>query len=246
MNIEKVDIELVKKNPENPRTISDDKLKKLIKSIKDFPEMLEIRPIVVDENMVVLGGNMRLDACKKAGIKEIPIIKWNELDEERKQEFIIKDNVGYGEWDWEILNAEWDMDLLGEWGMDVPSDKRPPESENPYTNKVEAPIYEPSEIKPNLIEGYDMTKYNELVERIEASDLTEEQKEFLRIGATRHIKFDYTKVADIYAHSDKEMQELIEDSALVIIDFEKAIELGYVRISEEIIKKYTDEYGDEE
>jgi hypothetical protein len=120
MNIEKVNIKDVILNPTNPRTIKDDKFKKLVKSIKEFPEMLEVRPIVVDNDMIVLGGNMRLKACISAGLTEIPIIKFNDLDEKRKQEFIVKDNVGYGEWDFEMLKNEWDTNLLIEWGLDLP------------------------------------------------------------------------------------------------------------------------------
>ena len=118
--IQKIKIELIKENPENPRIIKDNKFKKLVKSIKDFPEMLNIRPIVVDENMVILGGNMRLKACQKAGLKDVPIIIFENLSEERKKEFIVKDNVGYGEWDFNILNSDWDKEILFEWGMDLP------------------------------------------------------------------------------------------------------------------------------
>jgi hypothetical protein len=121
MIIEKVNIDLLKENPDNPRTIKGDKFKKLVKSIKDFPEMLEARPIVVDDDMIVLGGNMRLKACKDAGLKEVHIIRFVNLSDDKKREFIVKDNVGYGEWDWDILNVEWDVDLLQEWGLDVVS-----------------------------------------------------------------------------------------------------------------------------
>jgi DNA modification methylase len=92
---------------------------KLVKSIKDFPQMLEIRPIVVNDDMVVLGGNMRLKACKEAGLTEVPVIKASDLTEDQQREFIIKDNVGFGEWDWELLQDEWDTDLLDEWGLDL-------------------------------------------------------------------------------------------------------------------------------
>ena len=97
MNIEKVDIKTLVMNPNNPRTIRDDKFKKLVKSINEFPEMLDVRPIVVDEDMVVLGGNMRLKACLSAGLKEVSIIKFNDLDENRKKEFVLKDNQSFGE-----------------------------------------------------------------------------------------------------------------------------------------------------
>lgn len=120
MNITKVPISKVRANPNNPRIIKDDKFQKLVKSIQEFPQMLEIRPIVVNEDMIVLGGNMRLKACLEAGIKEVAIIKATDLTEEQQKEFIIKDNVGFGEWDWNDLANNWDSDKLEEWGLDIP------------------------------------------------------------------------------------------------------------------------------
>jgi hypothetical protein len=117
MQIEK--IQNVKLNPNNPRLIKDDKFKKLVQSIKDFPEMLNIRPIVVNQDMIILGGNMRYKACKEAGLKEIPIII-TELSEDKQREFLIKDNTSGGEWDWEVLANEWDSEQLEEWGLDIP------------------------------------------------------------------------------------------------------------------------------
>lgn len=119
MKSQKVNISQVKVNPNNPRLIKDDKFKKLVQSVKDFPEMLEIRPIVVNADMVVLGGNMRLKACKEAGLKEVPIIIADDLTEEQQREFLIKDNVSGGEWDFEMLANEWDVEQLEEWGLDV-------------------------------------------------------------------------------------------------------------------------------
>ena len=107
-------------NKTNPRFIKDDKFKKLVQSIKDFPQMLELRPIVVDSEMVVLGGNMRLKACQAAGLVEVPIIVAENLTLNQRQEFIIKDNVGFGEWDWDILANEWDALDLENWGLDLP------------------------------------------------------------------------------------------------------------------------------
>jgi len=112
-------ISAIKRNPNNPRILKDDKFAKLTQSIKDFPQMLDIRPIVVNDDMIVLGGNMRLKACKEAGLKEVPVIKVNDLTEEQQREFIIKDNVGFGEWDWDLLANEWDTDLLEDWGLDL-------------------------------------------------------------------------------------------------------------------------------
>lgn len=121
MKAELVNINKVRTNPNNPRIIKDDKFQKLVKSIQEFPQMLEIRPIVVNEDMIVLGGNMRLKACQEAGIKEIPIIKASNLTKEQQKEFIIKDNVGFGEWDWNDLANNWDAEQLEEWGMTIPN-----------------------------------------------------------------------------------------------------------------------------
>jgi ParB-like chromosome segregation protein Spo0J len=116
----KINISKVKPNAVNPRYIKDHKFKKLVKSIKSFPEMLEKRPIIVDENMIVLGGNMRLKASIEAGLKEVWIDIAEGWSEDQKKEFIIKDNVGFGEWDWDILANEWDAESLNEWGLEVP------------------------------------------------------------------------------------------------------------------------------
>ena len=117
--IEYLPIWKIKNNPNNPRLVKDDKFKKLVKSIKDFPEMLDKRPIIVNEDMIVLGGNMRLKACNEAGLKEVPVIVANWTQEQERQ-FIIKDNLGYGEWDWDIIANEWDADELNDWGLDIP------------------------------------------------------------------------------------------------------------------------------
>jgi len=123
---QQVKISKVKGNPNNPRIIKNDKFKKLVKSIQEFPEMLKLRPIVVDEDMMVLGGNMRLKASKDAGLKEVWIEVAEGLTEEQKKEFIVKDNVGFGEWEWDMLANEWDSSKLEDWGLDVwqnPDDK---------------------------------------------------------------------------------------------------------------------------
>jgi len=120
-----VKISEIKSNPNNPRLIKDDKFKKLVKSIQEFPEMLKLRPIVVNNEMIVLGGNMRLKACKEAGLKEVYILKADDLTVEQQKEFIVKDNVGFGEWDWDMLANEWDTEKLEEWGLDLPIDFNP-------------------------------------------------------------------------------------------------------------------------
>lgn len=120
METKKVKISKLKLNPSNPRFIRDDKYIKLKKSIEEFPEMLELREIIVDENYEILGGNMRFRAMKELGIKECIVKVATGLTDEKKREFIAKDNIGYGEWDWDILNNEWDVDLLESWGLDIP------------------------------------------------------------------------------------------------------------------------------
>lgn len=142
-----VNLKDIKPNPSNPRTIKDDKFKKLVASIKEFPQMLEIRPIVVNDDMVILGGNMRLKACKEAGLKQVPIIKASNLTEEQQREFIIKDNVGFGEWDWEMIANEWDVEKVTEWGLDIP-DFKPQEGV-----AVEDDFQVPDEIKTDIVLG---------------------------------------------------------------------------------------------
>jgi ParB-like chromosome segregation protein Spo0J len=125
----KVLIKDIKPNPNNPRLVKDNKFAKLVESVKGFPDMLNVRPIVVNKDMIVLGGNMRLKAMKEAGYKEanIEIVDWTE---EQQREFIIKDNIGYGEWDWNVIANEWDTDKLEEWGMNIPSFDSSEEIEN--------------------------------------------------------------------------------------------------------------------
>ena len=137
----------IKPNPNNPRLIKDHKFKQLVKSIQDFPQMLELRPIVIDENNMVLGGNMRLKACLEAGLTDVPVIHANNLSEEKKKEFIVKDNVGYGEWDWDDLANNWDAEQLTEWGLDIP---------NFELGKIEAEddgFDMPDEVKTDIVLG---------------------------------------------------------------------------------------------
>ena len=115
-----MDIKLIKPNPTNPRVIRDAKFKQLVHSIQEFPEMLDLRPIVVNEDMITLGGNMRLRACIEAGLTDVPVVIAKGLSEEQQQEFIIKDNVGFGEWDWDDLANNWDEANLKQWGLDFP------------------------------------------------------------------------------------------------------------------------------
>jgi DNA modification methylase len=181
MNAIRISIKDIKSNPNNPRIIKDDKFKKLVQSIIDFPRMLEIRPIVVNDEMVVLGGNMRLKACKEAGLKEIPVIKASDLTPEQQREFIIKDNVGFGEWDWAMLANEWDSDELQDWGLDIP------DFETKEIPEVEDDNYEiPNEIQTDIVIG----------------DLFE-------IGEHRLLCGDSTSVTDVEKLMNKKKAELL-------------------------------------
>jgi DNA modification methylase len=145
--MQRVPIGTIKNNPNNPRVIKDDKFKKLVQSIKDLPEMAEVRPVVVNTDMVVLGGNMRLKAMREAGWKDVPIqvVDW---DEDKQRQFIIKDNVSGGEWDWEMLANEWDTEELQEWGLDLP------DFDNAKELEAEEDDYEmPDELKTDIVLG---------------------------------------------------------------------------------------------
>jgi len=148
MQTQNLPLTKIKPNPSNPRTIKGDKFEKLVNSIQEFPRMLEIRPIVINDDNVILGGNMRLEACKKAGLKEVPVLKASDLSADEQRQFIIKDNVGFGEWDWDLLANEWDNEQLEEWGLDVwqPDDVTELEAEE---DDYEAP----SDIQTKIIEG---------------------------------------------------------------------------------------------
>jgi DNA modification methylase len=145
--MQRVPIGTIKNNPNNPRVIKDDKFKKLVQSIKDLPEMAEVRPVVVNTDMVVIGGNMRLKAMREAGWKDIPIqvVDW---DEDKQRQFIIKDNVSGGEWDWEMLANEWDTEELQEWGLDLP------DFDNGKELEAEEDDYEmPDQVQTDIVLG---------------------------------------------------------------------------------------------
>ena len=163
MKTEMVKITEIQKNPDNPRLIKNNKFEKLVQSIKDFPEMLNLRPIVVNNEMTVLGGNMRLAACKEAGLKNIPIIKADDLTEEQQKEFIIKDNVSFGEWDWDMLGNEWEGTELGDWGLDIPNFDTDQENEfNDLSDKIKNDFRIEIILKDE--ESQEKT-YNELIEK---------------------------------------------------------------------------------
>lgn len=160
MDIKELSISSLKLNASNPRFIKDDKFKKLVQSIKEFPTMLRIRPIIIDESFTILGGNMRYRASIEAGLKKVYTIQITDLSEQEKKEFIVKDNLGFGEWDWDILSNEWNMDDLLNWGLDIPDFDVDEEKQQKFnltikcTNRIEQ-----KELYDRLKdEGYDVKK----------------------------------------------------------------------------------------
>ena len=232
----------LKANPKNPRIIKDDKFKKLVKSLQEFPEMMEKRPMVcvtdVDGKLFPLGGNMRLKALQELKYKEIPdewVMLADEWTEEKRQEFVIKDNVGFGEWDWDELNADWDLQQLEEWGLDVPEKT---DTERLSELKFESIYYEPKE-KPNinLSDCIDSEKFDAKIEAIENSDLSNEKKEVLKMFAYRFLKIDFENVANYYFfNASEEEQKIMERLRLVLCDagLNGFIEDDILRAHEEI------------
>lgn len=225
------------KNPRNNEKAVD----YVAKSIKEFGFKV---PIVVDKNGVIIAGHTRYLASKKLGLEEVPVIYADDLSDEQVKAYRLADNKVSEQ-------ASWNEDLLLEelsgivnidmedFGFDLSIEDE--EEENPYTTKTDIPQYEITGAEPTLEECVDEYKVQELLEEIENSNVSEEQKEFLRKAATRHYGFNYKNVAEYYAHQDKEMQELMEKSALVLIDIDNAIANGYVKLSGELEEIFEDE-----
>lgn len=230
MQLEK--ISNVKLNPNNPRLIKDDKFKKLCQSIKDFPEMLELRPIVVNKDMIILGGNMRYKAAKEIGLKEIPVTI-ADLTEDQQREFLIKDNTSGGEWDWEVLANEWNAEELEEWGLDVPITKDLNEQD---LFDIEIPFYTPSAIVPDVNELANLDKTKNLIDKINSLEVDNELKEFLKVRASFFTDFNFQKIADYYSSQDEKIQEVFKDLGLVILAPKEALERGFVELSDSIFE----------
>jgi hypothetical protein len=217
MNTTKVPISSINLNPNNPRVIKDYKFEKLVRSIREFPKMLELRPIVVNEDNVILGGNMRYRACVEAGIENVYIVKAKDLTEAEQKEFIVKDNVSFGDWDFEVLANEWDIKDLEDWSVKVPTIK---DTELLSGLEYKSMYYEPKE-KPELKLEWclNLDKYNEKIKALDEFDLTDKQKETLKNFAYRFIKIDYESVANYYYfNATEEEQKAIERLRLVLTD----------------------------
>lgn len=235
LKIEYIDTEKLIPYINNPR-VNDNAVDKVAASIKEFGFK---NPIIIDKGNVIIAGHTRLKAAKKLGLKEVPTIKVEDLTEQQIKAFRIADNKTseFAEWDEELLKIELEG-IEGFTGFDDKEIKKllndVEDVENLYVDKAQTPQYEITGECPNIDELVDDRKTNYLIENIKNSNLGDKEKNFLIKAAQRHLVFNYSKIAEYYAHADKEMQELMEQSALVIIDYENAIENGFVELSKTI------------
>ena len=238
LQIEYVGINSIKPYENNAKEHPIEQIEQIKKSIQEFGNN---DPIAVWNNEIV-EGHGRYEALKQLGETSIPIIRLDNLSDEQRKAYTLVHNklTMNSDFDFEILAEELDSIAnidMEDFGFDLSmgsEDLSEDEEENPYTTKINIPQYEIKGEEPQIEELYDNTKYEELINNIKKSNVTEEQKDFLIKSATRHFGFNYSKIAEYYAHQDKEMQDLMEQSALVIIDFNDAIKNGYAEISKEI------------
>jgi hypothetical protein len=235
----------------NSRTHSPQQIKQIAASIKEFGF---INPIIVDDTNTIIAGHGRLAAAEHLQLETVPCVRVEHMTETQRRAYVIADNklaLNAG-WDEELLKIE--LDSLHEDGFNLEIagfdanelsaamglDDAAKESldANPYSQKIASPVYEMTGEKPRITDLYDDGKYKELVESINSAKIDSEQKQFLIAAASRHIVFNYAQIAEYYAHSSAECQELMENSALVIIDYKKAIEQGLVKITKDIEELY--------
>lgn len=217
----------------NAKKHPKEQVEQIANSIKEFGFT---QPVLIDENNNVIAGHGRILGAKKAGLKSVPTVCLNDLTEEQIKAYRLVDNkLNESEWDEVLLIqelSELDKDMMELFGFDLGEEIE--NEENKYTMKTNIPQYEIKGERPDIKEMVDTSVTKELIRKIKQSDVSEKEKRFLIFGAYRHLRFNYSKIAEYYAHADKEMQELMEDSALVIIDFEDAIAKGYVQLSEQV------------
>lgn len=253
-NLESIEIDALIPYARNSRTHSEAQVAQIAASIKEFGFT---NPILIDEDGGIIAGHGRTLAARKLGLSKVPCLRLSYLTDAQKKAYVIADNqlaMNAG-WNEELLKIEiehlkelnFDIGLLGfdnDFIKDL-FDEEDPDDENNYTQKVDAPTYEPSEIKPNIKDLFDDEKAFSLIEKIKTSKLPQAEKDFLMLTAGRHIVLNFQLIADYYAHSEPEMQTLMEDSALVIVDINDAISNGWVNLSEKIDAMYSEENSNE-
>ena len=254
--VEKWSIDKLIPYARNSRTHSDEQISQIAASIKEWGWTT---PILVDEHGGIIAGHGRTLAAQRLKMTEVPVVIAKGWSDTKKRAYIIADNklALNADWDNEMLALElgelgdlgFDLDLTGFVADEIAEILSPEEDEDDskYSKKIDAPVYEPSGDCPPILELYDRSKYEELTAKIYQNDSIEpEIKEFLLAAAARHIRFDFEQIAEFYAHAPPDLQQLMEDSALVIVDFDKAIAGGYVKLSQVIGDIYTSEKGAEQ
>lgn len=207
----------------NPRTISKKDFAVLKKSIKDFPSMLEVREIVVDENNRVLGGHQRIKALQAQGKTKVKVKRVTGWTDDEKDEFMIKDNIANGDWDNDKLANEWDKNKLEEWGLPL---KIASNGDYKELLEVSIPYYTPAEECPDSTELADLSEVDELNSIITKLKPEKGLESLLRARAAFFAEFDFQKIADYYAHADKKTQEVMKRLGLVIVMPKEAYEMG--------------------
>jgi F0F1-type ATP synthase delta subunit len=233
MNITEIAVSELKPYPKNTKKHDETQITNVAQSIKDYGF---VQPVVIDKNNEVVIGHCRLLAAKQLGMETVPCVSVDELTEEQVKALRIVDNkTNESPWELDFLADELAEIDLGEFDFDFGLEPKE-QKENPYTDKIKIPQYEVKGETPDVCELVDRDKQIDLIAEIDRSSISDSEKEFLRMAAYRHIVFDYRKIAEYYANASEEMQELMERSALVIIDYEDAIANGYVRLSERLRK----------
>lgn len=247
MKIKEVEIKSLIPYEFNNKIHDEKQINRIANSIREFGFT---QPVVIDKNNIIIIGHWRVEGAKKLGMEKVPVVVMDELSENQIKRLRILDNkLNESERDIDNLKLELealdDEDLremfegFGEDVLDFENDKT-------YTKKIEPPVYTPADRKPEIEELYDNEKQKKLEDEIKKSDLPEEIKDFLIKASYRHIEFNYKLIADFYSNSSKEIQDLMEKSALVIIDYNKAIENGYVIMSENLLDLAFNDKGDGE
>lgn len=257
MKIEKIPTDKLIPYARNAKKHDAAQVSKLAGSIREFGFN---NPVLIDKDNGIIAGHGRVMAAQQLGLADVPCIRLGHLTDNQRKAYILADNrlaeVNSG-WDEELLKLEVaDIDWGDIKGLSVDDfefgeiefgqgEEESGDGDNPYTAKVEAPTYTPTGPKPGIPELADLSKYNGLLKSIDSSGLPEDEKQFLHLAASRHIVFDYQQIAEYYAQSKKETQEMMEESALVIIDFKKAVESGFVKLTDRIAGQFKQDFGDE-
>ena len=223
--------------PKNPRIIKDERYKKLLKSIKEDPEMLQLREVIAYRYkglLIVIAGNMRLKACKELGFKEIPCkILPEDTPLQKLKAYTIKDNVAFGDHDFELLELDWEIEELEGWGVEMPVQKDLNEED---LFDIEIPFYTPSAIVPDVNELANLDKTKLLIDKINSLEITEDLKEILKARASFFTDFNFQKIADYYSSQDEKIQDVFKDLGLIILAPKEALERGFLELSESVFE----------